>query len=59
MMIALKDVSDHMEEQGNKIKVEMLGRRWRREEGVLSESLALKREEAGCGFVRQIKAGLG
>ena len=53
MMVALTDLNDHIERQEKERKDVRKKRR-----GVLSESLALKCEETGCGFVGQSRSGL-
>ena len=54
-MRALADLDDHMERQDMESKD---ARKRRREDSVLSASLFLKCEEAGCVCVGQTKAGL-
>ena len=54
-MEALADLNRHMKRQEKESKN---ARKMRREDSVLSESWAVKCEEAGCGFVGQTKSGL-
>ena len=50
MMEGLADLNDYMEFKRQE-KESKDARKMRREDGVLSESLVLKHEQAGCGFV--------